>query len=211
VGPALYNQQAITDLLYSNSPRSDTPTAESIAAVANAFPPENPDAPGPRIIVLATDGNPDNCVDPDAHDLSSQILSETATQEAYAKGIQTYVLSVGNEVSEPHLQRMANAGQGLPLDSGNATFYVANNPAELVNAFQQIVGGARTCTFTVNGNVTQPETGTVELNGVPLEYGTDWAMPNQTTLELLGAACDTFLNEQNVDLSAEFDCGTVVL
>lgn len=211
VAPAFNNRDAIADLLLSNSPRSDTPTAESIREVANAFPPVDPNAPGPRIIVLATDGNPDNCVDPDAHDLSSQILSETATQEAYGKGIQTYVLSVGDDVSVPHLQRLANAGKGLPLDSGNATFYVANNPAELVSAFQEIVGGVRTCTLTVNGAVTQPESGFVQLNGVTLDYGVDWIMPNQTTLELLGEACSTFLSEPNVDLNAEFECGAVVL
>jgi hypothetical protein len=209
--PAFYNRQAISDLMYANQPRRDTPTAESITAATNAFPPVDPNAPGPRIIVLATDGNPDNCVDPDAHDLSSQILSEKAAQAAYAQGIDLYVLSVGDEVSVPHLQRMANAGRGLPLDTGDATYYVANNATELVNAFQEIVGGARTCTFTVSGNVTDPGSGIVKLNGVTLDYGTDWTMSNQTTLELLGTACESFLSEQDVALTAEFACGAVVL
>jgi hypothetical protein len=209
--PALGNLDAIYDLMYANQPRRDTPTAESIIAVTNTFPPVDPDAPGPRIIVLATDGNPDNCVDPDAHDLSSQILSENAAQAAYAQGIDMYILSVGDEVSVPHLQRMANAGRGLPLDTGDAPFYVANDPAELVDAFQQIIGGAQTCTFAVDGNVTNPDSGIVKLNGVTLDYGTDWIMSNQTTLELLGAACDTFLYAQDATLTADFACGAVVL
>lgn len=209
--PALNNRDAIANLLFDNQPQSDTPTAESITAVANAFPPEDPNEPGPRIIVLATDGNPDNCVDPDAHDQTSQNMSEAAVQDAYSRGLTTFVLSVGDEVAQTHLQRLANAGQGLDLANGNATYYVANNSAELVDAFNSIVGGVRTCTFMLDGQVTDPTTGQVSLNGTPLEYGTDWTLPTPTTLELQGDACQTFLETQLVDLQAFFPCGTVII
>lgn len=208
---ALNNYEAIDALLRNNDPVVDTPTAESVNAVVDAFPPPNPQTPGPRILVLVTDGNPDNCVDPDAHDLSSQSLSESAVQNAYTKGIDTYVLSVGDEVSIPHLQRLANAGKGQPLATGTEPFYVALNPEELVAAFEQIVGGIRTCTFTLDGQVTDPSKGTVTLNGAPLEYGTDWTVRGGSTLELLGQACDTFLGQSNAQLSAEFECDGVVV
>ena len=209
--PSLNNRDAIASLLANNLPQQDTPTAESVTAITNGFPPADPDVPGPRLIVLATDGDPDNCVDPDAHDETSQMMSEMAVQAAYGVGLDTYVLSVGDQVSVPHLQRLANAGQGLDLDNGNATFYVANNAAQLVAAFNDIILGARTCIFNLDGQVTDPTQGTVILNGGVLSYGTDWTMPNNTTLELLGNACTTFLNIDVAELTAEFPCDTVVI
>lgn len=209
--PAFNTRAAIESMMQANAPQQDTPTAESVTAVANSFPPEDPNEPGPRIIVLATDGDPDNCVDPDAHDEGSQMMSEMAVQGAYNLGLSTYVLSVGDQVSEPHLQRLANAGQGLDLDTGGATFYVANNAAELVDAFNDIIRGVRSCTLTVDGQVMDPAEGVVILNGSILTYGTDWTMPDPTTIELLGDSCQLFLNEDIVELTAEFPCGTVIL
>lgn len=209
--PSLNNRDTIASLLANNQPQIDTPTAESVNAIALGFPPPDPEQPGPRLIVLATDGNPDNCVDPDAHDESSQMLSEMAVQNAYSMGLETYVLSVGDDVSVPHLQRLANAGQGLNLDNGGATFYVANNAAQLVAAFNDIIYGARTCTFMLDGQVTDPTQGSVALNGGTLNYGTDWDMPNNTTLELLGDACTAFLNTDVAELTAEFPCNTIII
>lgn len=209
--PAFGNRAAIAALLEANVPQSDTPTAESVTMVADTFVPVDPNTPGPRIIILATDGNPDNCVDPDAHNAASQMMSEMAVQGAYAKGIYTYVLSVGDQVALAHLQHLANAGQGLDLANGNATFYVANNSAELVAAFNDIIRGVRSCTFMVDGQVQDPTAGMVNLNGTLLQYGTDWTMPDATTIELLGDACQTFLNDDVVELTAQFPCGTVIL
>lgn len=211
--PALNNYTAIASLLNSNSPQADTPTAESVAAVYPTFPQVDPEEPQPRILVLATDGNPDNCVDPDAHDLGSQQMSELQVQNAYGAGIKTIVLSVGDDVAEPHLQRLANAGVGLPMNTGTAPYYVATSPAQLVDAFDEIIRGTRVCTFTLEGNVdlAKAPDADVELNGMPLEYGTDWRMVDENTLELLGAACEQFLETDEVVLTGEFPCGAVVL
>jgi len=211
--PALLNYAQIDDLMRTNSPAGDTPTSESIDAIAGVFPLPDPERPAPRIIVLATDGNPDNCVDPDAHDLGSQMMSEASVQAAYAGGVLTYVLSVGDGVAQTHLQRLANAGVGEPLDTGTEPYYVATSPAQLVDAFDEIIRGARSCTFALDGSVDLAEacSGTVLLNGTPLECGVDWQLTDETTLELLGAACDTFKHQDNVILSAEFPCGVVVL
>ncbi|MEM9490688.1 MAG: hypothetical protein AAGC55_16190, partial [Myxococcota bacterium] len=208
VAPSMNNFEAISQLLLDNEPTVDTPTAEAISAVAAAFPP----ADGPRIIVLATDGNPDTCADPDAHDANSQRLSEEAVQGAFAtQNLETYVLSVGDDVAVPHLQRLANAGRGVDLDTGTETFYVANNPDELLGAFNEIIRGTRTCTFTLDSIVTDPTAGTVTLNGTELVLDTDWVLTDQTTLDLIGDACQTFLNEDIAELSAEFECGAVII
>ncbi len=213
VAPALDNYAAINTLLLANQPQGDTPTAETIDQVVVGFPGADPEKPAPRIIVLATDGNPDTCVDADAHDLASQNKSETSVVGAYGAGIETFVLSVGDDVAQTHLQRLANAGLGKPLDTGTEKYYVANNPAELVAAFDEIVLGIRDCLITLNGTITlsEAETGTVTLDGVELEFGVDWRMVDGNTLELLGAACDKWLTQADVSIEAEFPCGVVVL
>jgi hypothetical protein len=210
---AIDNYDAIAQLINGNEPFEDTPTAESIDAVVPAFPAPDPERPAPRILLLATDGNPDNCADPDAHDRASQIMSETAVQNAYANQIETIVLSVGEDTAQDHLQNLADAGKGKPIGAGSETFYVATDPDELVAAFEQIIGGVRSCQLTLDGAVrdSDAEDGVVELNGTPLEYGTDWTLVDPSTMELLGDACDTFLDDPEVVLTAEFPCGAIVL
>lgn len=206
--PALQNADNIRTLFDSFGPDQDTPTAESVAAVAADFP----DADGPRIIVLATDGDPDNCMDPDAHDQTSQTMSENAVADAYANGIETRVLSVGDQTTASHLQRLANAGSGEDLDTGNATYYVANDPQELVDAFGGIVNGVRGCQVDIEGPV-DPDLapgGVVILNGTILEYDKDWHLIDGDTVELIGAACDALLGAKHVDIKASFPCPVVV-
>jgi hypothetical protein len=215
--PALNNFAAIDALLQANGPAGDTPTAESVAALAGRFPAPDPENPGPQIILLATDGNPDNCVDSDAHNLASQQMSEAQVAAAYTSGLQTFVLSVGDDVSAPHLQNLADLGIGAAPGSGTGTPYVANDPAQLSAAFETIIRGVRTCTFAIDGNVDVSNqcSGTVSLNDGSssqiLTCGTDWRLVDENTLELLGAACDRFLESDNVSLAAEFPCGVVVL
>jgi von Willebrand factor type A domain len=214
VPQAINNADAIANVLENNEPVDDTPTAESMDAVVASFPASSD---RPRVIVLATDGNPDNCVDPAANDNQpdpvSQALSETAVQNAFDAGLETFVLSIGDDTEESHLQRLANAGQGLDLATGDAEFYLALGPAALVDAFEEIVGGIRSCQIDIDGSVEldrAPE-GTVILNGEELTYETDWVMVDDDTLELVGAACDEFLGAESVALSAEFPCGGVVV
>ncbi|HTE49988.1 MAG TPA: vWA domain-containing protein [Kofleriaceae bacterium] len=209
VGPAINNASAIASLLEDNGPDDDTPTAEAVTAATASFPASD----NPRIMILATDGNPDSCVDPDAHTPETQAASETAVQGAFDADITTFVLSVGDDIALDHLQRLANAGQGLDLASGDAQFYLALDPAALVAAFEEIIGGIRTCEIDVDGDVDldRADEGTVVLNGDTLEYGTDWNMQDSNSLILLGDACDTFLGAESVALTAEFPCGGVVV
>jgi len=214
--PKLNNRQPIDDLLAQNNPEADTPTAESIDGVVTqmkAWPTADPDAQaGPRVLLLATDGDPDNCNDPNAHDATSQKMSETAVQKAFSAGIETYVLSVGSDVSTTHLARLANAGVGKPLDPPDAPFFKGNDPTELVTAFDAIIRGVRECVFTLDQEV-QPQyasSGKVVLNGTTLTPGTDWELKDSKTLELKGQACKTFLDTDTVTLVASFPCTAVV-
>src|SRR6185369_9613548 len=115
--------------------------------------------------------------------------------------------------NDSSLQAMANAGQGVQANQPNAKYYTANSPAELQQAFQQIIGGVVSCELTINGTVDpdQAKGGTVMLNGMQLTYGTNWKIVNGTTIRLLGNACDTLKGSTNPQVQATFPCGSVIL
>ncbi len=210
VAPALGNAAAITEMLANAGPEANTPTAEAVNAVTASFPASD----SPRILVLATDGDPDTCLDPDSNgDPGPRTISEMAVQATFAAGITTYVLSVGADAEASHIERLARAGQGQNLDSGAATPYLANDPAELLAAFADIVGGATSCSIDLDGMVDpeRADEGTVVLNGVILTYDTDWRLADPDTIELIGQACTDYLTSAEVSLDAEFPCGGVVV
>src|SRR6478609_6538267 len=217
VAPALNNYSAITAEYLPNDWKGDTPTGESIQAAVKML--DAVTDPGPKVLVLATDGEPDSCADPNpgddkGHDAARQ-LSVNAVQEAFQKQISTFVISVGNEVGKDHLRAVANAGQGLAVDVDMTDrFYLANDQADLSNAFDSIVGSVRSCVFSLNGMVDdkRADTGTVLLDGKPLIYKDKdgWLMMSPTVLQIQGEACNTFKSNGDHDLNIDFPCGVIV-
>lgn len=208
---ALNNLDGIRTLFDSNTWEDETPTGESLAAVAANFP-VPPDG-APRVIVVATDGEPDTCAQPNPNPTAaSQQASVDAAAAAFAAGIQVFILSVGADVSDGHLQQVANAGVGQPVTTGTAPFYKANNQAQLAAAFDSIIGGVVSCQLTLDGEISVDagQDGTVTLGGTILIYGTDWTIVNGTTIELVGDACTRLQSEPGISLTAEFPCGAVV-
>ncbi|HET6611864.1 MAG TPA: vWA domain-containing protein [Kofleriaceae bacterium] len=214
--PRLNNHERIQDLLFSHDPVDDTPTGDSLEKTANqlaALPPADPDNPEPKIIVLATDGEPDSCEIPDPQGAAAQAEAVAAAQGAYVQGIETIVLGISNDIPENKLQEMANAGSGQDIDNGNAKFYTADDPDELVSAFQSIIGGvAKSCQLNLDGSIAQgsESSGDVRLDGNPLTYGTDWQVVDSNTIELIGDACQEYLDNPGSMISAEFPCGTII-
>ena len=204
--PAISDAYAPLDL----GADGDTPTAEAFQLVTNQL-----DAyaePGPKAIILATDGDPDTCADYNDHSANSQAMSEAAVTAAFDLGINTYIISVGDEVTQSHLQALANAGVGaMGMD---APYYEALNPEGLVGAFDEIIYGVTPCEFEINGTVSAVDApkGTVVAGGVNLTYGDPdgWDMPDSSTVRLNGAACDAFRQTAGlVDIT--FPCGTIIL
>ena len=104
--------------------KAETPTADAIRAVTAKLLAVQ--ERGPKYILLATDGEPDTCPgtcmgDCPVHERPNfprdpncgQDESIAAVEAAHAQGIKTFVVAIGNEVGEPHLKALANAGQGL--------------------------------------------------------------------------------------------------
>lgn len=199
------------DNLLDNGSYRQTPTGPSISAIAADLTDLN--VPGPKGILLATDGSPDTCSMPVPENINGgQAIADAETVEAaqlaFEAGVQTFVLSVGNGISEDHLQDMANAGAGLPLDTADpAEYYQALNAEDLVDDIQAIVDNFQTCRFTIDGTVALPRRceGTVLFDGEPLECDTDWIMPDASTLEIVGNACDTLYDGEHT-LDASWPC-----
>lgn len=205
---ALGNYQQVRALIDSQSPNGNTPTPGAIDQTVALFQ-QNPAPMGsPPIIVLATDGLPNNCAGGDTQQASVQ-----AAQNAYSSaGIRTFVLGIAG-VNDSFLQAMANAGQGVQQGQPNAKYYTANSPTELQQAFEQIIGGVVSCELAINGTIDtqQAQSGSVTLNGTGLTYGQDWELVDTSTIRLLGQACETLKSSQNPKVQASFPCGAVLL
>jgi len=211
VAIALNNYAAIQKVYGAAGPKGDTPTGESIQAIL-------PDLaavtePGPKLIVLATDGEPDTCAVPNPQTGQPQAIA--AAQAAYAQGVWTYVIGVGSDVGAAHLQNMANAGVGKPVnDPAPAPYFVANNPSQLYTAFQNIINGARSCVYNLNGTV-QPgmeSQGSVLLDGTPLGFNDSngWKLNNPSQIELVGASCEAIQTGDHA-LTVTFPCDAVTV
>lgn len=215
VAPAFNNKSAFSSI-YERSLSTlieDTPTGESLIAIAADL--AEIDVQGPKGILLATDGAPDTCDDPDPpnSDAQDDVNVETLgyAQSVVDQGIQIFVLGVDTDaVTNVHLQEMANIGAGLPADGsgGVAPFYLSDNTDQLVTDIQAIVDSFKSCSFSLDNGirVEQQCTGTVVLDGVELDCGTDWELSDSTTLELLGSTCDAFNDGDNHALAAEWPC-----
>ena len=191
----------------------DTPTGDAIDKVVRMLDNNPPPPEHPTVFVLATDGEPDRCEDPDDHSSGvSQQLAVDAVKRARSKGYETYVLSVGTSVSPRHLQDLANAGIG----TNGAEYWVGTDADDLAKEFKAVVDLQLNCDINLNGRVSDAnrvcEEGDVRMDGAPLDCGTDWRLKPGTNdhIELLGSTCDAF-KRGDKRISASFPCGTIVV
>lgn len=201
---------------------SDTPTGDSIDVLVDIIKADPPPADGPTIIVLATDGEPDTCEQPNPQNGQAEaVAAATAAcvaQNGACTQYQTFILSVGNEVGAAHLQDMANVGIGLAENGseGNAPYWVANNPQELVDAFSEIISASISCEVQIDKPFDDRDKacseGDVRLNGTPLTCPDDWRVKPgvSNVIELVGSACDEFKSGEST-FTAEFPCGAIVV
>ena len=207
--PIVTNLAGITAAYEGESPTGDTPTGDSIDVVAAALAADMSD--GPKIIVLATDGEPDTCEVPNPQE--GQVEAVTAAENAFTEGVETFVISVGNDVSQTHLQDMANAGVGWVPGDPNAPFYVPSDADAMVAAFEEIINGARSCVLTLDTAILpgQADQGTVTVNGVEVTFDdpNGWQVNSPTEIELLGTSCEA-IQEGNVEVTVEFTCAAIV-
>lgn len=220
---ALDNSSAISAKYPMTYPRSgdwDTPTGESIDALVASIEVSLPPAEGPTIIVLATDGEPNTCADPHNQTTAAKNLSVEAAARAHDSGFDLFVLSVGNGVSDAHLQEMANVGVGLATDGseGNAQYWRGNDAQSLEEAFTTIISDSISCDIQIDKPFddetkacNDPESD-VRLNGNPLSCPSEWEPSPDADdfIRLSGSACTEFKSGQ-ATFTAEFPCGSIVV
>jgi hypothetical protein len=205
-------EAAYRPLLIRRDSQGQTPTGESLEAALPSLTGLDPkDFPGRRVIVLATDGEPDLCENGN-DEAGGRARSVQAVQTAFDMGVTVYVISVGNDVGEQHLRELANLGQGFPADDTIDRFYRANDAMTLAMAFEDIVNGVRDCVFSLDGMVTgDGSDGTVTVDGKPLPFDDPdgWQLNDPSTVELVGSACELVkTGDHEVDIT--FPCDVIV-
>lgn len=214
VDPAIDNFDAIDAVYGPADPIDETPTGESIDAVLARITDVPDPTDDPTIFILATDGEPDTCGEPNPQ--TGQDESVAAIERAYDRAIRTFVISVGNDVGMDHLQDVANAGVGRGAGDPDAPFWVAGDDEGLRSALVEIVGGELSCVITLEGRIedlTEACTGTVVLDGttIPCDDDNGWRAIDETHIELLGTACDRLQSNPRATLEATFPCGVILI
>ncbi|MCH9681963.1 MAG: VWA domain-containing protein [Deltaproteobacteria bacterium] len=209
--PQLDAADEIAGLLNGEQPGGDTPTGESFALITDELLADR--WKGDKIIVLATDGEPDTCAIPEPADAAEtdivRAVAVDAVAAAFNDDIRTFVISVGTNIAEAHLQDLANAGVGTAPGDPDAPFYVANDTTALVDAFNDIVAGLRPCTFALSTPLMDDLAPSCEvtINDAPVPFGEadGWGLPDAETLELRGTACEA-IQQGVVSISLVCSC-----
>jgi len=198
----------------------ETPTRESLGPTADAL--AALDVEGPKFIVLATDGLPDNCDvcpnfapqpgAPPECGQDEQIVEQEAVVAEAARihdelGITLDVIDVSSpdeEALAAHLEDVALAGGGSKYDG--------TDPAGLIDAFNDIISEAQSCVIELNGMVVagEEDNGKVVMDGEELVYEEDWIMPMPNQIELVGDACATYKAESPT-LAITFPCDDFIV
>ncbi|MDX2090962.1 MAG: vWA domain-containing protein [Kofleriaceae bacterium] len=202
---ALNNAGAIRNVIEPFDPFGNTPTPEAINAAVQNFQANPPPADSPPAIVLATDGLPNAC--PGG---ASEGASVNAARAAYAAGIPVYVLAI-NQTSS-HFQDLANAGQGWVNGQPDVPYYPVSNASQLQSAFQTIINGVISCDLSLTASIDEGQAmnGTLTINGVQQQYGSDWILVGGNTIRVQGSACTTLKTTQNPNVQATFPCGSII-
>jgi len=245
VGFALNNASTIDgyyaanwdDLTDPSKGSNDTPTGDSIDKLVSWIAANASTIDGPKIIVLATDGEPDTCEIPDGNQAEGRREALLAAAAAHIAGFDLLMLSVGTSVGEVHLKEMANIGIGvMPQDLGlplpaseadsrdnpaeGAPFWVGTDTDSLTQAFVDIVSANISCEVKFDKAIANRqlacEEGTITLRhpvlgDSVLDCPTQWDLKDGSndTIVLLGSACDDW-KDGGATLTAAFPCGVVV-
>lgn len=213
--------------------KAETPTSAALTAVSKILQSEPEDRP--KYILLATDGEPDFCDDPNVTCSRDAVVA--AAQAAFSLGIGTFIVSVGGGVDRGHLGDVANAGTGQPVEdrnmavhyqcpttmaqysasSGNAPFFEpdVNDRDALVATLSNTIAGVRSCVFDLGGKVqidlAMADQGMVAIDGKPVPFGgaDGYRMNSATQLELLGAACQELRQPATKHVSIDFPCQAI--
>ncbi len=187
---------AISAALPTGANGNGTPIAGALGVAANE--PSLADPTRADFVLLVTDGE-ENCN-------GDPVAAVTALA---AKGVKTYVVGFGAEVSPATLNGMATAGG--TARAGATQYYQADDPTTLDQAFQQIAQGAVGCDYKLT--TTPPDLSKINVvvgtTLVPQDPGnhSGWnysAASNRITL--YGPACDLVQQNPGTKVNIIYGC-----
>lgn len=211
---ALNNHGAMLDQFKCSDIKDDTPTGESLQAAAETLKAFK--EPGPKVIVLATDGEPDNCECPDFGNnmpakcrepgvpamIKDQVVA--ITKAIHDDDITVHIINVSTPSEAALQQHLSDVA-----DAGGGKVYPGFSPGELSTAFDEIINGVRPCTIDLTGEIAdgKESTGVIKLDGdvLVLDDPDGWQVNSPSQIELLGEACETIKTGDH-DLSIKFPC-----
>ena len=207
IQPALNNFNAISGAFPDIQPGMYTPTGPALDYVYDNLidTSVSPDRQKqPQIVVLATDGEPNSCDNPNTN---YQPSLDAVTKGAML-GAKTYVISLADMSGEfhDHLQTLADIGAG-----GTGKLYTPGNPEELEADLEVLIGGQVGCDITLNGAVREGMecSATVKLDNDTLDCkgANGYVLTDPRHIRLQGSACDKLKSSPDAVLSATFPCG----
>lgn len=196
-----------------------TPTPETVVAMTDRVMANPSDFP--EFFIIATDGTPTTCSPPDTTtEAEAADATVAAIARAFDNNVQTFLIFVGplnDETVRGNMQRFANAGVGISeSEDAEAPFFIAEDTASLETALTTITNPQLSCELSLNGqltNLSEACRGSVSLNGQPLTCnGPDgWRVIDNTRIELVGAACDTYRAVLRSTIDARFPCNVLLI
>lgn len=189
---------AIQTTIAGVSPGGNTPTASAITAATNYL--KTLTDPNAKVILLATDGQP-NCKagsrDKGTSDVDGTVA---AIDAALTAGYRVYVIGIGPSVG--NLDNFAIAG-------GTDHYYPANSATDLANALATISKAVSSCTFELAQNPPDPSNVAVYLDGnlVPMDAANGWAFGGTSqTVVLTGTTCEQVTSGSGSRVQVLFGC-----
>lgn len=218
LGFASNNYATIREFYEPAETVGETPTGDAITEITSQVGSVG-DYDDPVIFILATDGEPDRCEQLNPQSDAAKQEAVAAVQAAFAAGIKTFVIAIGNEVSNEHAQDVAAAGQGLdPDDVSEDLFYRPSSAAALEEDMQAIIRGERPCTFNIDGEIKDMDRvceGSVRLFTEDEPDGREltcddpdgWRAVDADTVEIRGQACTDYRTSNSATVEGVFPCG----
>jgi len=198
VAIAKANAAAVTAEVTATTPAGNgTPTGAAINAAVTYL--KTLTEPNPKIILLATDGEP-TCAATGSNTAAARAFAVQAITDAATAGFKTVVVGVATTktATTQALNDMAVAGQMARVDPDPAAtkFYLASTKDELVAALQKITGEVSNCVFNLKTTPPDPDNIAVQINGqkAPKDTthmnGWDYAGTGYLRVEVFGQWCD---------------------
>jgi Mg-chelatase subunit ChlD len=198
VGIASDSVASIQTNIAGVSPSGNTPTASAITAAATYLG-KVADS-NTKVILLATDGEP-NCKSGSRDKATSdKDGTTTAITAAFDGGYKVYVIGIGPSVG--NLDSFAQAG-------GTDHYYPATSSADLVAALATISKAVSSCNFEMSQTPPDPNNVAVYLDGVlvPKDSNNGWSFgSSEQTVILNGTLCTQITSGTATKVQVLFGC-----